>query len=85
MMNNKIELKPCPFCGSEAHVVQISTCFSQNPTTIRNSYIISCSSGCCETKECEDEIIRSIEGIEIKHDGVKEAIEAWNRRTTDDE
>lgn len=80
-MSKENKLKPCPFCGGKANIVQKVAGFKQNPLTISNQYAVSCSSGCCATKNYTDEIIRTVESVEIKHDGVKDAIRAWNNRT----
>lgn len=81
----KLQLKPCPFCGSSAEIIQTAYSHSNNGMTMSHMFVARCTHGCCETKKYSDEIIRSVDGLEIKHDGVLEAAEAWNRRATDDE
>lgn len=81
-MNSVDELKPCPFCGGEAKLVEVSMDYDDvPPITILNEYTVECCECGASLKIFNDEIVRDIEGLHINHDGVKEAIEAWNRRT----
>lgn len=81
-MNN--ELKPCPFCGGEAHFIptrQISTSIG-----VGFSYIIACSKCNCTPMQKEKDlyIYLSKDG-KIKIDsgsniGMQNAIKDWNTR-----
>lgn len=61
------ELKPCPFCGSDA---QLDYLGYRDKT--KNHAVIRC-------KRCGAQIIRS-----VSIDRLSEAINAWNRRATND-
>jgi len=68
-MNTKEELKPCPFCGCEATIDEISSY-----DELRDfDYTVECSDPVCMARECGNARF-----------GAKEfAIEAWNRRHVD--
>lgn len=75
------DLKPCPFCGEQAFLKRCDTGYRLNPTTILDSWQVSCKNNCCCTQRFKDEIFHDKGGaIIIKHNGAQEAIEAWNRR-----
>ena len=59
------ELKPCPFCGSEAHLAEVKT-FRPRPV-----YYGFCTNGHCQTRM-------------VERRSKQKAIEAWNRRCTDE-
>lgn len=77
------ELRPCPFCGDEASVRKFSSGTRQNSSTIMDSWIVNCEGCGAETDIYDDNIVRDDE-ISVINDGRKEAMEAWNRRATDD-
>jgi hypothetical protein len=63
---NEIELKPCPFCGCEAVIDEISSYDELRDI----DYTVECSDPVCVARECGNARF-----------GAKEfAIEAWNRR-----
>ena len=63
-----VELKPCPFCGRTAHVMQLKS-------SVRPRYFVGCAN---EKERC----IASSHWVFGKfYWDQDEAIEAWNRRT----
>ncbi len=62
------ELKPCPFCGNDGVVAPVSAS-SFLANESRKGYRAECFEGCCVGR------IYSTE---------EEAIEAWNRRVSDE-
>ena len=89
-MNN--ELKPCPFCGHKA-VLQHNGLRAKGPNALDfcGDYNTSWTAKCtyCGTNKgpFRTDYIFSFDGELImhgKHDGRGEAIDAWNRRTTDE-
>lgn len=64
------ELKPCPFCGSIAHVMQLKQ--SASPR-----YYVACGNG-------KDECIASAKYIFGRfYVNKRDATDAWNRRASD--
>lgn len=75
------ELKPCPFCGKPGELRRVATGYKTNPATILDDWTVECPNGCCQVKIFESEIYQEDNGdIVIKHNGAKEAVEAWNKR-----
>lgn len=74
-----VKLKPCPFCGGEAHLVNL-------PKKLYGMASgVICSSCMAHTKifiTVVKQDPRTLEIVAIK-DGGRDAIEAWNRRTHD--
>ena len=89
------ELKPCPFCGGKAEVIQkshgsqhnptrITNSYGlqHNPTSITNSYVVGCEKCNIFTKYYQSDIWQGEDGVvNIDANGAADAIEAWNRRT----
>ena len=73
-MNKMTELKPCPFCGSEAEVR--SYAIPTGVSIFRKVYTVTCSNYLCWVKP----ETRHISGWTNRIG----AIEYWNRRTSDD-
>jgi len=73
-MNKMTELKPCPFCGSEAEVRSYK--IPAGVSIFRKVYTVTCSNYLCWVKP----ETRHISGWTNRI----EAIEYWNRRTSDD-
>lgn len=75
-MEDRTELKPCPFCGSEARIfytmeLGVPTGYEGARVTIR----------CTNTSECGAQISK---WAAKKAWSKASAIKAWNRRTTDE-
>ena len=62
------ELKPCPFCGGEAHIAELS-----NGSQFITFYTVNCN----QIAHCFGSDSNSWYGDK------DQAIEAWNRRATD--
>ena len=79
------ELKPCPFCGSEAHFIKINNISSH--TGVGFGYIIECSKCKCTPIEKAKEMnIQLDKDGEIKITAASEIekqnmIDEWNTRT----
>lgn len=75
-----IEIKKCPFCGSSADVIQISTGMNTDGV-ITNRYKVQCVECKMETKACASSIYQNCVGeVFIRANGAADAIELWNRR-----
>lgn len=75
------ELKPCPFCGSEAILVRVQYGNKLNPTTIIDKWEVRCKNGCCRSLQYSDEIFHADDGeIVVEKNGAKDAVKSWNRR-----
>ena len=80
-----IELKPCPFCGGEANIVQESTGTDQDFARIRFK------AKCCKCGMEPRDMTGSIEmmlkdgEIYIVKDDRKDIARMWNRRYAEDE
>lgn len=80
------QLKPCTFCGGKAVLRRVHNKYSISPTTIRDTWNVTCENGCCTTKDCEDNIYHGNNGdILAEANGAWEAIDVWNRRVSDDQ
>ena len=66
----RVKLKPCPFCGGEAELVYTTTNIPKP--------FVRCKYGAMLKPKCV--------GCQYpwEHNSEKEAIEAWNRRASDD-
>jgi hypothetical protein len=67
-MNKTPELKPCPFCGTQAHVNRLK--WSASPR-----YFVSCGNGMGKCIASEHNTFGRF------YTNRDDAIEAWNRRT----
>ena len=84
-MKGRTKLKPCPFCGSEAHLEDVRI---QSDDTMW--FVIHCS-GCAAMMDfMNDDILKnkdcagnSIFDIEDFDNAVEEAIASWNERITE--
>jgi Lar family restriction alleviation protein len=51
-LSEAVELKPCPFCGSEAWLVKHSSLYT-------DEYSVRCYQGCCEIgEEYEEDAVK---------------------------
>lgn len=66
-MTDPVQLKPCPFCGEAATMVQFKSAWGDGLLTE-----IGCGSSACALSPVTDEVPAEI------------AIEAWNRRPTEE-
>lgn len=74
-------MKPCPFCGGEAELVQKTHGYTTSPTTIMNTYLVQCSKCGIHTEQYKSSIWQGKDGtINIGANGAIDAIDAWNRR-----
>lgn len=64
------KLKPCPFCGSIAHIQELKQ-------SVRPRYFVVCSNARDRCIAAEHNVFGRFYPL------VSEAIEAWNRRATD--
>lgn len=71
------ELKPCPFCGGQAELNFASTSF-----TYTDVFGKAMESGFFYTVKCRDCVCGCKIGI---YEEPQMAVEAWNRRASDDE
>lgn len=75
------KLKPCPFCGEKAFLKKISNGYKTNPTTIMDTWTVTCPNNCCNFGGFEDKIYHDDDGrIVVERDGADEAGDAWNKR-----
>ena len=81
------ELKPCPFCGGHPNLIKSNVDLTsdgiRNDQRLRVYWTVKCPH--CFTKK-EDVSLYSLtyaETIEVKRDGKKLVVEAWNRRCSD--
>ena len=66
-MSAKVELKPCPFCGGNAHIVRLKE-------SVKEKYYVACGNS---LNRC----IASHKWVFGRFYSTREeAIEAWNRR-----
>lgn len=68
-MNERIELKPCPFCGGNAKLVDHTFWNDTTKSFSYKSYGVMC-------RHC------GVQGFQF-YETEEEAINAWNRRATD--
>lgn len=83
------ELKNCPFCGGKAELHRFGSGRSlgsrEQPTVIRDKWMVSCNHGCCKTAGFEDSIYHADSGeVVVEKNGAELAVEAWNRRASAD-
>ena len=81
-----IELKNCPFCGGEAYVDQTET-GKHDLASVGIRFTIRCKK--CHSTACEANgymaMNLSKDGeLNIWHNDLEKAAEAWNRRAKDD-
>lgn len=71
-MAELIKLKPCPFCGGEAKIVETKECWGQGENA--NKVTISCCECFVEIRVADHESYSFL---------TKKAIEKWNNRVTE--
>ena len=80
------KLKPCPFCGGEATLIQKSSGYMIEPIVIKNMFVAGCESCNIYTQAFGSEIYQTTDGeVHINLTGAGEAVEAWNRRAGEQE
>ncbi len=78
------ELKPCPFCGGEAKLKQL-TIGHNNEGHILNHYTVLCEKCRIQTPMGISDIYQDGEGvIRIINNGAEEVINIWNLRESED-
>jgi hypothetical protein len=82
-----IELKKCPFCGSEATLVRKSSSYTANPTTIMDKWVVECDNTNCDAYTAgSSKIYQNEEGeIIVDANGAEIAIAKWNMREGNNE
>lgn len=80
------ELRRCPFCGGEARIIQKSGCYTGNPATIMNEYVVGCERCNIYTPNFKSKVWLDSQGeLHVDQIGADEAAKAWNRRASDGE
>lgn len=75
------KLKPCPFCGGKATLIQKTSGYKSKPMMLKNGFVAGCEPCNIYTPVFESEIYQTNDGeVHIISTGAEEAIEAWNRR-----
>lgn len=79
------ELKPCPFCGGEAKIVpKIFSARGISRGWLFGVYCSNCDIALPKTDYRLEIQLDDLGGIMLLDDERQEAIEAWNRRATDE-
>lgn len=78
-----IELKPCPFCGSDAEIFTISYGYEEH--RLKQHYRIRCPQcGISHETAFRVDVVYSIENGAVVYDSeLINAIEKWNRRANE--
>lgn len=72
-MQQKIELKPCPFCAEKANLCKDNY----------GNYMVICPCGAMIGIQLEDDCVL-VDGWRATFRSIDKAIEAWNRRNGND-
>lgn len=79
-----MEMKPCPFCGGNASIVQVNDAYSGRPITIKNEYKVGCGSCKIYTPVFKSAVWVDEEGsVHADKNGAEDAATLWNRRAND--
>lgn len=77
---SEIKLRPCPFCGSKAHITKIKARFFKGRVKVnkyRRYYAIGCSDPDCILYSTERYAMLF---FTVSEDGLGTMIRRWNRR-----
>lgn len=83
MGNGIIELKPCPFCGSVASISKFNYGYS-GTGDFSILHRVGCDS-CCVYFRHESEFNLVNGCVEFSVNGLKKAVEMWNKRANTEE
>lgn len=79
------KLKPCPFCGGEAVLTQLTAVYNSGRGSLTTDFYVNCTECEVRTTQYESEVYISASGdVVVDADGAQTAVEAWNRRTSDE-